>query len=105
MLRFLRNERGSYAIEFALVMPVLCGLMLGTIEFGSMLWAWNAIGYGVEQAARCRAVALTPGATGGCSSVAATQDFAAARAKTMRPLSPGDFSVYVLSDNDATGGQ
>ena len=33
-----QSERGSTAIEFALILPVLASLVFGAIDFGRMLW-------------------------------------------------------------------
>jgi Flp pilus assembly protein TadG len=37
-LRFKGDERGQATVEFALILPLLLGLVLGVIEFGR---AWN----------------------------------------------------------------
>jgi Flp pilus assembly protein TadG len=36
------RQRGVVAVEFALVMPLLCLLLFGIVEMGRMLWTWNA---------------------------------------------------------------
>ena len=33
-----KSERGSAAIEFALILPILASLVFGMIDFGRMLW-------------------------------------------------------------------
>ena len=33
-----RSERGSTAIEFALILPILASIAFGAIDFGRMLW-------------------------------------------------------------------
>lgn len=33
-----QSERGSTAIEFALILPILASLVFGAIDFGRMLW-------------------------------------------------------------------
>ncbi|HEX9087839.1 MAG TPA: TadE family protein [Arthrobacter sp.] len=33
-MKKFRSERGSVAVEFALILPLLIGLMLGIVEFG-----------------------------------------------------------------------
>ena len=35
-------QGGAVAVEFALVMPLLCLLLFGIVEMGRMLWTWNA---------------------------------------------------------------
>jgi Flp pilus assembly protein TadG len=36
--QFKKSERGSAAVEFALLLPVLATLTFGMIDFGRMLW-------------------------------------------------------------------
>jgi|SRR5690606_27943692 len=51
---FAREERGQAVVEFALALPVLFMILLGTIEFGRMLEFQHAItGLGREAAAIC----------------------------------------------------
>ena len=33
-----QSERGSTAVEFALILPILASLVFGAIDFGRMLW-------------------------------------------------------------------
>jgi Flp pilus assembly protein TadG len=33
-----KSERGSTAVEFALILPILASLVFGAIDFGRMLW-------------------------------------------------------------------
>lgn len=37
-----RAQRGTAAVEFALVASLLCLLVLGAMEMGRLLWTWNA---------------------------------------------------------------
>jgi Flp pilus assembly protein TadG len=48
--------RGSAAIEFALVATPLLLLLFGTMEFGRMLWTWQAMQLAGDQTARCVAI-------------------------------------------------
>jgi Flp pilus assembly protein TadG len=77
---FSRSTAGSAAVEFALTLPALLLMLFGAIEFGRLLWTQNSIQYAVEQAARCAAMGLTPGATS-CTTAGATQTFAAAQVR------------------------
>lgn len=36
--KLTQSERGSTAIEFALILPILATLVFGAIDFGRMLW-------------------------------------------------------------------
>jgi Flp pilus assembly protein TadG len=47
-----RDRRGSAAIEFAILAPVLFTVMLGIIEMGRMFYVRQALEYATEQAAR-----------------------------------------------------
>ncbi len=36
--RVIKSERGSAAVEFAMILPILATLVFGIIDFGRMLW-------------------------------------------------------------------
>jgi len=69
---FICDAAGSAAVEFALTIPVLLGLLLGIAEFGRLMWTQNSIQSAVEQAARCAAFKLS-----GCADAGQTQTYAA----------------------------
>jgi Flp pilus assembly protein TadG len=49
----LRRDRGgSAAIEFAILAPVLFGILFGIVEMGRMFYVRQALEYATEQAAR-----------------------------------------------------
>ena len=54
---FLRKCRfdseGAVAAEFALIVPVLLILIIGTFEFGRLYWIQNSLQYAAEQTGRC----------------------------------------------------
>lgn len=56
-----RNERGTSAVEFALLMPVLCLVVMGTLELGYRIYAISVSNGAMRQAAR---MASTGGFTG-----------------------------------------
>jgi Flp pilus assembly protein TadG len=58
-MKILRNDHGSTALEFALVVPVVLAFVLGTIQIAIMLWADNLLFFSVDLAARCAAVGST----------------------------------------------
>lgn len=57
------GERGAAAVEFALVMLVLVPLLLGTVEVGRALIAWDTLARSARAAARHLAVGTPSDAT------------------------------------------
>ena len=54
--RQLRRQRGAVAVEFALIMPVLLLILVGTLEFGRV-WSQLQVFQGAaREGARCAAV-------------------------------------------------
>jgi Flp pilus assembly protein TadG len=54
--RRLRQQRGAVAVEFALIMPVLLLILVGTLEFGRV-WSQLQVFQGAaREGARCAAV-------------------------------------------------
>jgi Flp pilus assembly protein TadG len=54
--RQLRQQRGAVAVEFALIMPVLLLILVGTLEFGRV-WSQMQVFQGAaREGARCAAV-------------------------------------------------
>lgn len=62
------DDRGTTAIEFALIAPALLLLLFAAMEFGRMLWTVGDLNYSVQQAARCASV--TPATCGTSSQIA-----------------------------------
>ena len=57
--RQLRRQRGAVAVEFALIMPVLLLILVGTLEFGRV-WSQLQVFQGAaREGARCAAVQAT----------------------------------------------
>lgn len=50
--RWIACERGAYAVEFALISPVLLVMLLGTVQFGMGFYEGSTVQYCVERAAR-----------------------------------------------------
>lgn len=50
--KYMETIRGTAAIEFAFVFPVLLLIIFGCIELGFVLWAQSALNYGATYAAR-----------------------------------------------------
>ncbi|MFZ3063015.1 MAG: TadE family protein [Actinomycetota bacterium] len=55
-MRKVKNENGSSAIEFALVLPVLVMLMVGIFQFGMAYSNYLAITHAAREGARLAAV-------------------------------------------------
>ncbi len=49
---FLRDQRGVTAIEFAITLPLLLLIILGTLEFGRALKARNEMSHALSRAVR-----------------------------------------------------
>lgn len=62
--RRIREERGAALVEFALVLPVLLLLILGTIYFGAAFNYWIDETHLANEAARFAAVDRNPGPAG-----------------------------------------
>ena len=52
MLNWLRCERGQELLEYALVLPVLLALILGTMQIALVILSYNTIGDAARQGAR-----------------------------------------------------
>ena len=46
------NERGSTAVEFALILPILMALVFGMIDFGRLLYTQEVLNNAVREGAR-----------------------------------------------------
>jgi Flp pilus assembly protein TadG len=51
-LRFLRDRRGSAGAEMALVAPLLCAILIGSVELGSFFYNEHILQKAVRDAAR-----------------------------------------------------
>jgi Flp pilus assembly protein TadG len=70
------GRRGSAAIEFAIVLPVLLMFVLGLLDCGRLLWTYTTLTYAVEAAARCGAInTITCVTSSNMEVYAATQDW------------------------------
>ena len=67
----VRDERGSAAVEFAIVGPIFLTLTIGMIYTCLLLFSMGSMQYAVEEAARCASVKTTV-----CSSSATTITYA-----------------------------
>jgi Flp pilus assembly protein TadG len=55
-----RAENGAVAVEFALLLPVLLLIIVGTIEFGRVYSQFQVFNGAAREGARCAAVKSTP---------------------------------------------
>ena len=69
--RFATCDRGSMAVEFALILPALATLLVGTLYAGLLLHSAASLHNAVEAAARCYSVNASE-----CNSGSATQSYA-----------------------------
>lgn len=70
-----RRQRGTAALEFALVLPALLLFMLGIMDVGRLVWTQTTLDRAVEAAARCGAID-----TSACGTAAKIQSYAADQA-------------------------
>jgi Flp pilus assembly protein TadG len=99
--RLLACQRGGPAIEMAIILPVLCLTIVGTVYAGWMIFSTTMLNYAVESAARCVAVATVNSENCGGNSVSAqstaTKSYAAAQALGVS-VTAANFTVTQLSD-------
>lgn len=58
--RRMRADGGAVAVEFALLLPVLLMIVVGTIEFGRVYSQFQVFNGAAREGARCAAVKATP---------------------------------------------
>jgi Flp pilus assembly protein TadG len=73
--KLYRARRGVAALEFALLAVPLLLIVLGTIEFGRILWTREALQMTAVQGARCMAILASSCASGGAYSSANTNSY------------------------------
>ncbi len=93
--RFLADQKGASAAEFALVLIPFLALVLGIIGVSTMIYANETLQYATEDAARCAAVKTTI-----CTDPASTESYALSR-YTGPALSPS--FAYAYDPNSACG--
>jgi Flp pilus assembly protein TadG len=64
-------ERGAVAVEFALILPILLLIVVGTIEFGRVYSQWQVYNGAAREGARCAAVMAST--FGECTTIADVQ--------------------------------
>jgi Flp pilus assembly protein TadG len=73
--KFVRNNAGATAIEFAFVVGPLILLVFGAIEFSRLMWAREALQSAAIAGARCMGVRETACAPAGTYSATSTKTF------------------------------
>jgi Flp pilus assembly protein TadG len=69
MARYWGDDRGTTAVEFAIIGPVVVMLLVGTVNLSLMLLAVGSMHFAVEDAARC--ASARPTVCGNSSSIIA----------------------------------
>lgn len=57
---FRHDETGAPLVEFALTLPILMVLVMGTFGIGNYMYAKNAVNHAVDEAARTASIYPTP---------------------------------------------
>lgn len=63
IIRSTSGRRGSVALEYGLIAPLLLALVLGIVDTGRLLWTYTTLYRATEAAARCGAINTTTCAT------------------------------------------
>lgn len=63
IIRSTSGRRGSVALEYGLIAPLLLALVLGIIDTGRLIWTYTTLYRATEAAARCGAINTTTCAT------------------------------------------
>lgn len=94
--RFWRDQRGASALEFALVAPLLIGLLLGIIQYGSLFLLQTRMNDAARDTARRLAVGdLTTEAEAEEHAVAKLADWSATFTAVAELPGPGEHDVRV----------
>lgn len=76
--KFVPDQNGSTAVEFAITAPVFFLVIFGIIEFCLVIFTQLALQHGVEMAARCGAIKI-------CASPIAVMQFASDQSYGLSP--------------------
>ncbi len=94
--RPLGRERGAVAVEFALILPVLLLILVGTIEWGRTYSQYQVFQGAAREGARCAAVQA--GGFAACTIAVRTRDAASPYTPAFAPGAP---TVQVNMGTDA----
>lgn len=90
--RFGRDQRGSPAVEFALIAPVLILFVFGIVQFGFAFYTYNEMMNGAREGARRMAV----GASDAVAIQRAQDTMALNRAYTFTPVTGADAATMTI---------
>jgi Flp pilus assembly protein TadG len=99
---FIASHDGTTALEFAFVAPLLLLFVLGTFEFGRLLWTREALQEAAATGARCMGVLQSSCATGGAYSAAKTTSYVQTLAAQWSVALPA--ADVALNQNATCGG-
>ena len=85
--RIREDEAGAPLVEFALTLPIIMVLFMGTFGIGNYMFAKNAVNHAVDEAARTASIYPTPSDTAikSAYTAALTRDFSADGGTTFTP--------------------
>ena len=99
LLRSLRHDQqGTTAVEFAIIAPVLIGLLLGTMALCVALYLIGSLHFAAEDGARCASVKTTI-----CSDAATTVAYTQSRYLGPNALSPTFTYAAAACGNSVSG--
>lgn len=91
-----KDERGSAAVEFALVGPLLILLLIGMIVYGGWFWLAQSVQSLASEAARASIAGLD-----GAERTQLAQTYVSRHADALAGLDPARASLTVQSDADS----
>jgi len=97
-----RDERGTSAIEFAIVGPVFIALVIGAIYLCMALFALGSLHYAVEEGARCASIQPTIGGVQQCTS--STNIVSYTQGKYFGPSTAPTFTYAALTCGNSVSG-
>jgi Flp pilus assembly protein TadG len=84
------DERGTAAVEFALISPIFFALLLSVVDIGRYMWTLNTMQYAVDEAVRAGAVQQL-----------STAEVKARVNEAVKPVSSTPVTVNVTEETDS----
>lgn len=88
--RLHADERGTAAVEFALISPIFFALLLSVVDIGRYMWTLNTMQYAVDEAVRAGAVQQL-----------STDEVKARVNEAVQPVSSTPVTVNVTEETDS----